>query len=61
MKLPCDEFIDIDIKNIGQHSTGGTVPFGLYEISDLYLMLKSSHPVDVKVNDAIVDIRRRSN
>ena len=42
-------------------STGYTLMPGIFEISDLNLMLKSLLPDDVKVKIKIDDIRLRSN
>ena len=53
------EFI-LDVKCIPTSSVGYTFPAGFYEISDINLLLKSSLPDEVKVNDTIDDIRLRS-
>ena len=62
MELPYDEIVNfLDVKFI----TGSTVAYkistALYEISNLYLMLKALLPKVVKVNITIDDIRLKSN
>ena len=54
------EFI-LDMKYFDASSTGYTLLPGLYEISDLNLMLKSLLPNEVKVNITIDDNKIRSN
>ena len=62
MELTYDGNIDIlDKKYIGASTTGYTLPRGIYEISDLNLMLKSLLPDDVEVNITNDDISLRSN
>ena len=54
--------VDIfDIDYIGASTIGYTLLPGIYEISDLNLMLKSLLPNEVKTNITIDDIRLRSN
>ena len=62
MVLTYAEIVDIlYVKNIGGSTIGYTIPPGLYEVADDNLMLKSSHPYNVKVNITIDDIRLRLN
>ena len=49
------------MKYFATSSTRYTVPPGIYEITDVNLMLKSLLPNDVKVEITIDDIRLRSN
>ena len=50
----------LDTKYISTSSIGFTLPPGIYEISDIDLMLTSSLPKVVKVNIIIDDNRLRS-
>ena len=60
-ELTYDGFVDIlDIKFIAGSTVGYTQPPGLYETSDLNLMLKILLPYEVKVFITIDDIRLRS-
>ena len=62
MELTYDEIVNIlDKKYFAGSTVGYTLPPGIYEISDLNLMLKSLIPNEVKVNITIHDIRLRSN
>ena len=62
IELTYDEMVDIfDIDYIGASTIGYTLLPGIYEISDLNLMLKSLLPNEVKTNITIDDIRLRSN
>ena len=62
MELTYDEVLDIpDIKCIAGSAIGYTLPPGVYEISDLNLILKSLLLDEVRVNITIDDIRLRSN
>ena len=62
MELTYDEIVDIlDIKYIPGSTIGYTLPPGLYEISDINLMLKSLVPNGVKVKITNDAIRLRSN
>ena len=57
-----DEIIDIlDLKYIPTTTIRYTIPSGIYETSDIILMLKSLLPDEVKLNYAIDDIRLKSN
>ena len=51
----------LDTKYIAPSSTGYTSQPGIYEISDINLMLKSLVPKEVKVNITIDAIRLKSN
>ena len=62
IQLTYDEIIDIlDINYIPAERTGYTIPVGVYEVSDIDLMLKSLLPIDVKVSNNIDDMRIKSN
>ena len=62
MQLTYDEVFDrLDINYTAESSPGYTLPGGIYELSDIRLMLKSLLPDEVKVNIPIGDIRLRSN
>ena len=60
-----DEIVDIlDVKYIVGSTKGNTLRHGVYEITDIKLLLKFSLPKEVKVSnkiDEIDDIRLRSN
>ena len=61
LQLTYDEIIDIlDVKYISGSTIGYTLSPGVYEISDINLMLKSLLPGKVKVNITIDDIRLKS-
>ena len=51
----------LDGKYIATSCTGYILPHGIYEIDDIYLLLKSLLPHDLKVDITIDDIRLRSN
>ena len=51
----------IDMKYIDASSTGYTFPPGIYEITDINLMLKSLLPDEVKVKISVDDVRVKSN
>ena len=62
LELTHDEIEDIfDVKDFSGSTIGYTLPPGLYEVSDINLMLKSLLPDKVKVDITIDDIRLRSN
>ena len=62
MELPYSEIEKILVtKYIDAKSTGNTFPPGIYEITDINLMLKFLLPDDVKVNITIDDIRLKSS
>ena len=62
LQLTYDEIIDIlDVKYIAGSTIGYTLLPGVYEISDINLMLKSLFPGEVKINYTIDDIGLRSN
>ena len=62
LQLTYDEIIDIlDVKYIAGSTIGYTLLPGVYEISDINLMLKSLFPGKVKINYTIDDIGLRSN
>ena len=62
MELTYDEIVDIlDVKYIAGSTIGKTTALGISEISDISLILKSSLPKGVKVNNTIHDIRLKSN
>ena len=50
----------LDTEYIATSSTGYTLPLGIYEITDIELMLKSLLPDETKVKLTIDDIRLRS-
>ena len=54
------EFI-FDMKFIDASSFEYTLPPGIYEITDINLMLKPLLPNEVKINVTFDDVRRRSN
>ena len=59
-QLTYNEMIDIlDLKYIPTSTIGYTLAPGIYEISDVILMLKSLLPKEVKIN-ITVDIRLKS-
>ena len=49
------------MKYIDTSTVGYNLVKGIYEISDINMILKSSIPNDVKVNISIHDIRLKSN
>ena len=60
LQLTYNKIIDIlDVKYIAGSTIGYTLPRGVYEISDINLILKSLLPKKVKVNITIDDIRRK--
>ena len=60
MELKYNEFAEIfDTNYFTTSSTGYTLLPGIYEISDLSLMLNSSIPVELKVDISNDDIRLR--
>ena len=62
LQLIYDEIIDIlDVKNIAGSTIRFTLPPGVYEISDISLMLKSLLPGRAGVKVTIDDIRLKSN
>ena len=62
LQLTYVEIIDIlDVKFIAGSTIGYTLLPGVYEISDINLMLKSLFPGKVKINYTIDDIGLRSN
>ena len=62
MELPYDENVDIlDVSYTTGSTIGHTLPPGIYQITDLNLMLKSLLPIKVAVNFTFDDIRLRSN
>ena len=62
LQLTYDEIIDIlDDKYNAGSTIGYTLPPGVYEISDINLMLKSLLPGKVKVIITSDDIRQKSN
>ena len=53
-----NEIINIlDVKYIPTTTIGSTLPPGIYEVTDAFLVLKSLHPKEVKVNFTNDDIR----
>ena len=62
LQVTYDEIVDIlDVKFIAGSTKGFTLPSGIYEISDINLMLKSLLPDEVKVKNNIDDVRLKSN
>ena len=62
MGLTYDEFVDIlDVKCITGSTIGYTTPPGLYEITDIKIMLKSLLPKMAKVKNTVEDIRLMTN
>ena len=62
MQLSYDEINDeLDIKNFPSKRTGYSLRAGIYEVSDIKLMLKSLLPEELKVNITIDDIRLKCN
>ena len=62
MELNHDEIVDImDIKYISTSTNSYSLQPGIYDISDINLMLKSLLPNEVKANITIDDIGLRSN
>ena len=61
MEITYDENLDfLDEKHMAGSTEGYTIPPGVYEITDNYLMLKSLLPKGVKVNITIDDTRLKS-
>ena len=61
-ELTYDETVDIlDVKYITGSTIGYTLPPGVNEITEIYLMLMSLLPKDEKVNVTVDDIRHRSD
>ena len=62
MESTYDEIMDVLDKNqTSAPSIGSTLPSGIYENSDINLMLKSLFSDEVKAKITIDDIRLRSN
>ena len=62
MELTNDKIENIlAMKYIDASTTGYTLPVGMYEISDVVLMLSSLLPDDVKVKFTFDDVGMRSN
>ena len=62
LQLTYDDYIDmLDVKYIAGLTIGYTLPPGVYEISDINLMLMSLLPGKVKVSIIIDDERLKSN
>ena len=62
MELTYDEIVVVlDVNYFAGSNIGYTLQPGIYESSDINLMLKSSTPNRVKVNITFVDIRLRSS
>ena len=62
MKLSYHEIMDVlDKKYIPSKRTGYTFRAGVFEVSDIKLMLKFSLPEELKANITIDDIRLKSN
>ena len=51
----------LDVKYIPRSTKGYTLVPGIYEVTDIDMMLKSLLPKEVKVNITIDDIRLKSN
>ena len=61
-RLANDENIDIsDPKYIPSRRTSYTLPIGVYELSDINLILKSLLPKDVKIGITFDNIRIKSS
>ena len=62
LQLTHHEIVDIlDVKYIPRSTKGFTLVPGIYEVTDINMMLKSLLPKEVKVNNTIDDIRLKSN
>ena len=62
MEFTYDEIIDIlDVKYIAGLTKGYTLVPGIYEVTDIIMMLKSLLPEDVKVNITIDIVGLKSN
>ena len=62
MQLTYNETVDmLDVKNIAGSTIGYTLPPGVYEITDINLMIKSVRPEGVKVNITNDDNRLNSD
>ena len=62
LQLTYHEIVDIlDIKHIPRSTKGYTLVPGIYEVTDINMMLKSLLPKEVKVIITIDDIRLKSN
>ena len=62
LDLAYNETVDImDVKNFAASSTAYTLPAGLFEISDLNMILQSLLPDDMKVDNTTDNITPRSN
>ena len=58
LEITYDEIVDIlDVRFIAGSTMGYTLPVGFCEVSDFNLMITSSLPNEVKVNNTIDDIR----
>ena len=61
MELAYDEIVDLlDVKYIARSTVGYTLVPGIYEVTDINLMLKSLLPNEVKVKITIEDTRLQS-
>ena len=62
MQLTYDESVDIlDVKHIAGSTNGYTLPPGVYEITDINLMLKLLTPNKVRVKFTFDDVGLKSN
>ena len=62
LQLTYGEIVDIlDVKNIAGSTKGFTLGQGIFEVTDINMMLKSLLPEDVKVNITRDDIKPKSN
>ena len=62
LQLTYHEIVDIlDVKYIPRSNEGYTLVPGIYEVTDINMMLKYLHPKEVKVNITIDDVRLKSN
>ena len=62
LQLTYNEIIDkMDVRYFAGPTIGHALPIGIYEISDINLMLKSLLTKDIKLNLTIDDFRQRSN
>ena len=62
MDLTYDEIVNIlDVEYIAGSNIGQTIPTGIYENSDINMMIKSLLPNKVRAFFTINDIRLRSN
>ena len=61
MESAYDEIVDIlDVRYIAGSTTGYTLPTGIYEITDINLILEPVLPNKVKVNITIDDTRLKT-